>query len=52
MTKLCIRYDLSIDTECKDGDYLYVVEVNESKDRIQVEDKSYLKMRVVYGSQR
>lgn len=46
--KICIRYDLSIDPECKEKDYLYVTDVEESENEIHFNNKSYLKMVVKY----
>ncbi|BFH74742.1 hypothetical protein SJAV_26860 [Sulfurisphaera javensis] len=50
MTKLCIKYDLSVEINCKDnGNYLYVTEVGEDSERIHIgKDQTYLKMVVKY----
>jgi phage-related protein len=48
--KICIRYDLSVDLDCKDSkDYLFVEEVNEEDNSIQWKRGKYVKKVVKWS---
>ncbi|WP_338602837.1 hypothetical protein V6M85_03040 [Sulfolobus tengchongensis] len=50
MVKLCIRYDLAVETECNGKDYLYVAEVDIVDNRINWGNIRYIEMVVKYGT--